>query len=1172
MSSSKSSRWWPYIKNLAKLVSVPADVKMPGSGAGIRFLADLQDDLDKNGDETKSGVKSALDDIRANTAEIVRLLAGEQLTVEEQRLRAAGQEVAEALYLWQVAHDYLYADFKGIEQQERVASLKLDEIFVELKAVPERQRDESRHWDEVFAASSLEGALKIEHSWSATKVLFDAGVIGRFIEKRPRVIDLPGGGVRREQDVELESLKDTRAAPQSIDHILSRPGGIVLMGGPGSGKTTLVKRLARSCALGADELKRRYPLLSWCFPVVLPITTFHTERGERDIYHYLQHRMTELGGEILADAFRERWAAGQCLVLLDGLDEVAEVGGRSRAARAVEALLLTAAGNRIVVTTRVVGYNITRLNVPAEHHILEPFSPQETATFIRQWYLAHDRALHPDHPDPVQAAKDAQSLIDDVQKNPGVAGLATNPLMLTIIALIKHANVVLPERRVELYEIALNTLLRSWNRARSLSKKEPVGEEPKLEKTKKLWAAVAYWMHRNVSRTIPETQLHAQLVRVLMEDFRTPQDQADDIASSYLAAARDRSGLLEARGPSTFAFVHQTFQEYLAAIHLAIPGSKAVAKIREHAQDPRWHEAIRLAAGYIVIHQTDFDTLRDVMNALLDDADPLEPYLGTSLRLAAACLSDDIGVQTTESDQVIVKLFACLTGFSFQPLRDAVLTLLPTLRVVPGESAIDVLCHATESENWWTRQEATRMLARVTSGNGEALQVIQRLFHEDNDGGGRAHAAWGLWHSHQRRDRDVVKAIAHSLSNGSLNMKLAPEPTLLSALLDLLKDADGDLRFHATNVLKSWGHQAVAVPTLLDLLKDVDRGVRADAVHVLGNWGHPVEATPTLLDLLKDSDGELRNHAVYALNGWVHQVEAVPTLLGLLKDASGYVRCRAAETLWGWGYQAEALSALLGLLKGADADVRFHALNVLMSWSPQAEVVPTLLDLLKGDDHDRFRAADILRNWGPQAEALPKLQDLLKDAEGQVRAYAASVLVAWGHQVIAIPTLLNLLNDSNENVRFNAMEILSGCGPQAEAFPELLDWLKDADRHDRHLAVNILQSWGLQSDAIPTLVELLKDANTYVRKRAAATLGGWGNSEAVVRAVLPRLFPRTKKDAERIATFLIGAANGGPKQRSVEVSQLLAKALKPNSKDSDERQALRQILFRWTWDALATTA
>ena len=379
--------------------------------------------------------------------------------------------------------------------------------------------------------------------------------------------------------------------------------------------------------------------------------------------------------------------------------------------------------------------------------------------------------------------------------------------MLTIIALIKHANVVLPERRVELYEIALNTLLRSWNRARSLSTKAPVGEEPKLEKTKKLWAAVAYWMHQNVSRTIPESRLHKQLARVLTDDFREPAHKADDIASSYMSAAKERSGLLEARGPTTFAFVHQTFQEYLAAIHLAIPGSRATSKIRKHVQDPRWHEAIRLAAGYIVIHQADFETLAELMQRLLDDDDPLEPYLGTSLRLAIACTSDEIGVQTAETDRLLIKIFDYLTGQCYSELREALLKLLPGLKVVPGDSAIGPLCQATKNSNWRVRMEATRLLARLPLPTGQALQVLQERFEEDRDLDVKAHAAWGLWQSHQRRDRSVVLAISLGLSREISNMNLEPQhqSEVIPVVVELLKDADSNVRLQAASVLGGLG-------------------------------------------------------------------------------------------------------------------------------------------------------------------------------------------------------------------------------------------------------------------------------------------------------------------------------------------------------------------------------
>ena len=599
------SIYWPFIKSTAKFVKGITGTP-PLIGLGIDSLIDLQDNLSKDKGDFQSEIKKILNDILDHTKSVVEDLRGEELEdIDEESFSRAALTISEAIYMKNVADSYMYADFKGIEQVEKFISLKLDEIFVNLKVAHESTDDDKQQREE-----------------DLRRQLANSEAIHRdYLEQKLAELDVNRIAAGRS------------GAELTIDHVLAKSGCAVMLGGPGSGKTTLVKRLARSFALGPEIAKERYPDLAWGLPVIVPVAQFDSQGNEWDLFNYILHRLDEIGGKALVRAFRDRWAEGQCFILLDGIDEIADTIRRIAVARKVDNFIQDVGGNNVLVTSRPVGYSICRISVPVKHVFLQPFSLEDISTFVRNWYLAYDRAIHQDRPEPQQAEADAKALADDIRSNSRVQSLATNPLMLTIIALIKHQNVTLPERRVQLYELALNTLMRSWNKARSLANR-PLGESLGAEESKKVWAAVADWMHREKSTgTCSAQQLQEQLVAILKKfDPNLDDLRAEQTAESYVTSAAERSGLLEARGATTFAFMHQTFQEYLAARYLVIPHRLAIGRALEVARNPRWHEVIRLAAGFIGVIQEDDEKVTEFVLALADDkSDPLEPYLCDAL-------------------------------------------------------------------------------------------------------------------------------------------------------------------------------------------------------------------------------------------------------------------------------------------------------------------------------------------------------------------------------------------------------------------------------------------------------------------------------------------------------------------------------------------------------------
>jgi hypothetical protein len=731
----KPSRFWPQIKSIAKFVKGLTGAP-PLAGLAIDSLIGLQDELAKGSGDAQSDLKGLLAGILDNTAEIAGQLRGDGLEeADEELLGKTALSIAEALYLKKVADTYLYADFKGIEQLEKIIALKLDDVFVNLQVVPESRSDErDERKDELRR---------------------------RFLAVDPTERD------RLEQ--QLAELDVHNALPkgshegQSIDSVLAKAGCAVMLGGPGSGKTTLVKRLARSFALGPEIAKERYPDLAWGLPVVVPIALYDAQAGDTDLFRYIENRLDELGGTALVRAFRRRWGEGECLILLDGLDEVADTTRRITASRKVDDFVQRTVINHVLVTSRPVGYSICRTSVPIEHVVLQPFGEDDIGTFVRNWHLAYDRAIHPDRPDPRQAESEAKDLLDDIEASPRVQSLASNPLMLTIIALIKHQNVTLPERRVQLYEIALNTLMRSWNKARSLGNR-PVGEDLSVEEAKKVWGAAADWMHRERNTgTCSKQQLQERLVEILREyNPNLDELKAEQTAESYITSAAERSGLLEARGTNTFAFMHQTFQEYLAARHLAIPHRKVTERGLKVARDPRWFEVIRLTAGFIGVIQEDDEQVTEFVEAIASDAsDPLEPFLCEALRLAASCIADDARVRQAGIDRLIVQICDRLKS-AYPRMASALSESLASMRsVIPGQEAVRSLMGVANHEDWRVRMEVARMIGRLSRPDEGAVQCLRDLF-EDKDADVQAWAAFGLWETKIQREKTTVRQRARN--------------------------------------------------------------------------------------------------------------------------------------------------------------------------------------------------------------------------------------------------------------------------------------------------------------------------------------------------------------------------------------------------------------------------
>jgi predicted NACHT family NTPase len=287
---------------LAALEHVAGEATDLTVGAGaVALLSALGRLVEENPDS--ESVENALEAIRTQGDRVLYYLKSEhQRAIDKLDPGRIAEEfiaVAEQLYLNKVARSFESTDFNGILVDRLPVRLRLDEAFVNLKIRPSRR---------AALPPTEEG-----------------------IEREPPQ-DIPA-------EVEHLLPRKPEDDPGPVDQFLAQPGGLVLLGGPGSGKTTLLKRLARPCGVGEEALRERFPKLpAFLFPVVVPITSFSHWRekaGEyKTVLDFIEHYLRDISSEALVQAFNRRFGFGHCLILLDGLDEVASRHQRVASARA----------------------------------------------------------------------------------------------------------------------------------------------------------------------------------------------------------------------------------------------------------------------------------------------------------------------------------------------------------------------------------------------------------------------------------------------------------------------------------------------------------------------------------------------------------------------------------------------------------------------------------------------------------------------------------------------------------------------------------------------------------------------------------------------------------------------------------------------------------------------
>jgi hypothetical protein len=325
----------------------------------------------------------------------------------------------------------------------------------------------------------------------------------------------------------------------------------VLLGDPGGGKTTASNVLMHYFA---QDASRRVPFL-------VTLRNYAAEEPpKRSVMGFIENELETFYQCPAPPGMVDMLLlTGRAVVIFDGLDELLDTSRRTDVAARVERFCAEYPLARVLVTSRVVGYDQARLDdAQFTSFRLGNFRDEDVAEYARKWFALEDGA-RPDEADAFLA------------ESKSVPDLRSNPLLLSLMCILYRGEGSLPRNRAEIYEQCANLLFRRWDARRRIHQDLRAGHllEPALRH-------LAWWLFTrdNTQSAVTERELVTATTEFLHGRGFESEDDARDAAREFVTFCAGRMWVFSdagttAAGMSLYSFTHRTFLEFFAAAQLA---------------------------------------------------------------------------------------------------------------------------------------------------------------------------------------------------------------------------------------------------------------------------------------------------------------------------------------------------------------------------------------------------------------------------------------------------------------------------------------------------------------------------------------------------------------------------------------------------------------------------